>query len=411
MVHPPRPSLETFKQIFRDWFDQFLRHHPDYEGTRRVVEKMLGCGDTNHGYSEFICPHCNQKKVVAFSCKSSFCVRCGAARTIDLVRQMEALFFPGIDYRHVVLTVPEQLRSSFAECPHLLSEMVKAGVATLIAVMNRAAGRPLRIGAVAVIQTAGRGSNYNPHLHLMVTSGGIDETGRWQDVKRVSFDYLHREWQRQLFSMLEAPCRDRSMMQLLESLRQEYQRGLVAYWEPRPVTAGKGLARYLIRYVVSPPVAVSRIIEYDGEEVEYFWQDHKSQKPERARVTAVEFIRRLVQHILPKGFQRIRYLGLHAVCVRQKIKEQVRRAIGAVVQEAFYFAEAVMRKLGWRAKIREKFGKDPLVCEQCGEEMMLWKVWVPKHGVVYYLPEDAPVWSEAEVSAKTEGNAQLCFSF
>ncbi len=55
-----------------------------------------------------------------------------------------------------------------------------------------------------------------------------------------------------------------------------------------------------------------------------------------------------VQHILPKGFQRVRYMGLHAVSIRQKIKEQVRQAIGAVMQEAFYFAEAVMRKFGWR---------------------------------------------------------------
>jgi hypothetical protein len=324
---------------------------------------------------------------------------------------MEALLFPGIDYRHVVLTVPEQLRHCFEEYPRLLSEMVKAGVKTVIAVMSRAAGGQLRIGVVAVIQTAGRASNYNPHLHMMVTSGGLDEHGTWHEIKRVSFDYLHREWQRQLFSMLEEQCRSAGLRHLLESLKQEYQRGLVAYWEPKPVRTGKGLARYLIKYVVSPPVAVSRIIAYDGQEVEYCWQDHKSHQQEKVRVTAVEFIRVLVQHMLPKGFQRVRYLGLHAVCVRQKIKEQVRRAIGAVMQEAFYFAEAVMSKLGWRAKIKGKFGRDPLQCEQCGAEMVLWKVWVPKHGVVYYLPDDAPHWSEARIPSKMDGTVQLCFGF
>ena len=142
---------------------------------------------------------------------------------------------------------------------------------------------------------------------------------------------------------------------------------------------------------MSPPIAVSRTIEYDGQEVEYYWQDHKSHRQERAKVSAVEFIRVLVQHILPKGFQRVRYMGLHAVSIRQKITEQVRRAIGAVIQEAFYFAEAMVSKLGWRAKIKSKFGRDPLRCARYGEEMILWKVWTPKKGVVYYLPDDAPV--------------------
>src|SRR5262245_19156398 len=90
---------------------------------------------------------------------------------------------------------------------------------------------------------------------------------------------------------------------------------------------GKGLARYLIKYVASPPISVSRIIAYDGQSVEYCWQDHKRRQQERARVSAVEFIRRLVQHILPRGFQRVRYYGLHAVSIRGQILEPVRRAI------------------------------------------------------------------------------------
>ena len=188
----------------------------------------------------------------------------------------------------------------------------------------------------------------------------------------------------------------------------------MAYWEPKPVKAGKGLAQYLIKYVASPPMAVSRIIEYDGQQVEYYWQDHKSHQPQRARVSAVEFIRRLVQPILPKGFQRVRYVGLHAVCLRQKVTGRVRQAIGAALQLAFSFAEAVLIRLGWRVKIKRKFGRDPMKCERCGEEMILWKVWTPPHGVVYYLPDDAPDWTEAtrtEVSSKKVVNAQLSFSF
>jgi len=313
---------------------------------------------------------------------------------------MEQALFAGIDYRHVIFTVPEQLRGYIEQCPRLLGELAKAGVVTLTVVMSRASGRELKVGVVAVIQTAGRASNYNPHAHTMVTGGGIDQQGKWQDVKTVSYDYLHREWQRQLFARLEETSRSAELAQLLKRLRQEYNRGLVAYWEPKPVKTGKGLARYLIKYVASPPIAVSRIIAYVGQSVEYCWQDHKRRQQERARVSAVEFIRRLVQHILPKGFQRVRYLGLRAVCLRKKMMERVRKALRATIQMAFYFGEAVLQKLGWRAKIKSKFGRDPMRCEKCGEEMVLWKVWTPTYGVLYYLPDDAPKWVESGTSSR-----------
>ena len=67
MTDPQRTTLEDFKQIFRDWFEQFLRLYPTYQPVRQSVEKMLGCGDKENGYSELICPHCSHKKVVAFS--------------------------------------------------------------------------------------------------------------------------------------------------------------------------------------------------------------------------------------------------------------------------------------------------------------------------------------------------------
>src|SRR5262249_50654914 len=116
-------------------------------------------------------------------------MRCGASHTMDWVRQMDYIILVGVDYRDVVFTIPEQLRHYFEQSPRLLSGMVEATVETLKAVMSKAAGKRLRIGVIAVIQTSGRASNYNPHIHIMVTGGGMDEEGKWQEVKWVSFDY------------------------------------------------------------------------------------------------------------------------------------------------------------------------------------------------------------------------------
>lgn len=323
---------------------------------------------------------------------------------------MERLLFP-VNYRHVIFTVPAQLRSYFEQSPQLLSDIVKAAVETLEVVLSKAVGKQLKIGVITVVQTSGRASNYNPHLHMMVTSGGIDEAGNWVEVNWISFDYFHRQWQARLFAVIEQQVMEAQIKVLLAELKQRYSKGIVAYWEKKPVKTGKGLAKYLIKYVVSPPIAVRRIIEYNGQVVEYYWQDHKSSKQESNRVSAVEFIHRLVQHILPKGFQRVRYLGLHAVCLRQKITDKVCKAIGAIIQLAFFFGEAVMEKLGWRAKIKAKFGRDPMKCEHCGKELILWKIWTPKYGTIYYLPKDAPEMIEAKPSFKQKVTAQPCFAF
>ncbi|MGV8149904.1 MAG: transposase [Alkaliphilus sp.] len=79
------------------------------------------------------------------------------------------------------------------------------------------------------------------------------------------------------------------------------------------------LAHYLMKYVGSPPIALSRIIEYDGRKVKYWYKDHRTHKKEVAEVDVLTFIGRMVQHILPNGFKTVRYYSLHATCKAKKV--------------------------------------------------------------------------------------------
>ena len=92
----------------------------------------------------------------------------------------------------------------------------------------------------------------------------------------------------------------------------------------------QGLARYLAKYVVSPPISLRRIIKYDGKKVRYWYREHPTQERKEEEVDAEAFIGRMVQHILPKGFQRIRYYGLHAVCKAKKIREEIEEKLKVV---------------------------------------------------------------------------------
>ena len=99
-------------------------------------------------------------------------------------------------------------------------------------------------------------------------------------------------------------------------------------------------------------------------------------------VDALTFVGRMVQHILPKGFQRVRYYGIQATKTFRKWAEVIRngvRRLGRGVRGAY---QVVSRKT-YRERYRQISGQDPMICRHCGSEMDLWKIWHPKYGVIY----------------------------
>jgi Putative transposase/Transposase zinc-binding domain len=375
----------TFKQIFRDHWETFQQRYPRYQQAEvcAVVAKMLGCGDPASGYITYLCEHCLKEKHVAFSCKSSFCLSCCKVYIDQWVAHISQALYEGVAYRHVVLTVPEALRPYFYRHRPLLADLMQCGVALLQDALAWVQKQRLEVGAVVVLETAGRSSRWNPHLHILLTSGGVTPQQRWVDIHYFPFEVLHKKWQYYLFRMLKDRVRRPEMRQLLDVLWRKYPNGLVAYWDKGKVPAGgAGLAFYLAKYVVSPPISLRRIMRYDGQRVRYWYRDHKTGKRQEEEVPALVFIGRMVQHILPKGFHRMRYFGLHATCKAKKVRavlKQILRAMGRTIKGAY----RIVAPKTYRERVWASTGHDPLRCGHCGRVMILWKVWHPRYGVVY----------------------------
>ncbi len=171
-----------------------------------------------------------------------------------------------------------------------------------------------------------------------------------------------------------------------------------------------------IKYVASPSIALSRIKEYDGEKVTYWYREHPTDKKVWVTVSAFEFIRRMIQHIMSKQFRMIRHSGLYArnkVGKARKILTSFFENIKEMTREFEQMAKRVA-SLKWRERIKKSFGKDPLICPKCGDEMILYKIWHPRHGVIYsyldHLLEDELIKDEKE-QEKTAAIGQLSFSF
>src|SRR6266545_6913786 len=95
-------------------------------------------------------------------------------------------------------------------------------------------------------------------------------------------------------------------------------------------------------------------------------------------------IGRMVPHSLPQGFQRMRYYGLQATCVRKQVRARVVQALHVVAQQVMELGAAgSVRRLGYRERMQTAFGRDPLRCSRCGRTMWLWQIWHPQYGVIY----------------------------
>ena len=383
------PAWSVFKQIFTEHWDGFKRVYPRYDQRYYdgLVDKMLGCGNPDTmGYIEYRCLQCGKgTHRVAMSCKSSLCLRCAKVYVDTWVSQVSQMLHEGVIYRHIVLTVPAILRKTFyQQAQAVLSPFMRCGVRCLDEVYSRVSGRALKGGYIMVIQTHGRNGQYNPHLHIIATSGGWDpQAKQWVHLDYVPYRLLRKQWQWSLLTMLRQTVQTQEMQRLVDVCYTRYREGFVTNVQKGDVPSRyQSLARYLAKYVVSPPISLRRIDHYDGQGVTYHYRSHKTERVERETVAVYTFIGRMVQHVFPKGFQRVRYYGVQATKTFAKMKHMIHEAL-AMVKRIVKGAIKIIAPMTYRQRYQQSTGRDPLRCPHCHSDMGVWRIWHPTYGVIH----------------------------
>jgi len=389
MMSPPSGDWSVFKQIFADHWDTFQRVHPRYQTSyyNGLVAKMLACGNPDKmGYFEYRCLHCGQgKHLVAMSCKSSLCLRCAKVYVDTWVNQVSKALHEGVIYRHIILTVPAMFRTSFYQnAAVVLSAFMRCGRQCLDDFYSEVGGKALRGGYITVLHTHGRNGQYHPHLHLLATSGGYDDQGeRWEHLQYLPYALLRRKWQWHLLTTLRQTLKTETINALVDVCFRKYPNGLVTNVQKGQVpSASQSVARYVAKYVVSPPISIRRIDRYDGERVMYHYHSHRTDRMEHETVAVDTFIGRMVQHTMPKGFKRIRYYGVQATKTFTKVKVMIQAAL-ANVEGVVKGAIKIIARLTYRQRYEQSTGRDPFRCPHCEGAMEVWCVWHPTYGVIY----------------------------
>ena len=389
MKYQPTPGWNVFKQIFHDHWDEFKQFNPLYNKAYydELVQKMLSCGNPEKiGYLDYRCLDCGQgKHLVAMSCKSALCLRCAKVYVDDFVSHISQRLHEGIIYRHTILTLPDRLWDTFYHhSSTLMSEFMRCSVRCMDEFFGDLSRQPLKGGYIVVLHTHGRNGQFNPHLHLIATSGGWNpEAERWVHLDYLPYELLKKKWQWHALTMLRQTLPTPAVRRLVRWCFRRYPKGFIAHVQDGDVPARyHSLATYLAKYVVSPPISVRRIDRYDGRRVTYHYRSHRTERVEQESVDVHRFIGRMVQHIVPKGFKRVRYYGVQAAKSFAKLKPVIQAAL-AQVQHVVRGAVKIIAPMTYRQRYHHSTGRDPLRCPHCQGEMSLWRMWHPKYGVIY----------------------------
>jgi hypothetical protein len=310
--------------------DRFLARHPWLSVQQRTVLRALRrCRTAALGGHVDRCGACGHRAISYNSCRNRHCPKCQAqARERWLAaRERELLDVP---YVHVVFTLPHALdplcRRNAARLYHLL---FRASAATLLAVAANPKHLGAAIGFLSILHTWGQTLVRHPHVHCVVPAGGIAPDGQ--------------RWIRPTYAGFFLPVHVLSRVfrgKVVAGLRRAYTRGELdlggataalrhpAPWRAlvdslfrtewvvyaKPAFGGPAaVLRYLGRYTHRVSISNHRLIAFDGERVTFRWKDYTHEGQRRTMtLAAMEFLRRFVQHVLPRGFVRIRQWGFLA---------------------------------------------------------------------------------------------------
>lgn len=388
-------NSNKFTEILADSWERFKSKYPSFNNrhVNKQVELTLRCADPQYGFKQYMCLSCgHESKLVAHSCKSKFCLRCGRVDGENFSRSIADKIFEEVDYRHLVLTIPAQFRKVFYQNRHhndLFNVFYSAGWELVNRLLEKVFDRKVECGCLAVLHTVGRKCDFKPHLHILLMSGGIDSDGEWMVLDKFDYRILHKLWKEVLLEAMLDWDKKGCLSELCDYLDKRYWKGFVGHVsEQKAPKARRALLRYLGKYLCRPQISVSRIISYNPnkDEVVYRFKSHETGKSEVERVNTLTFVGRMVQQILPKGFKRVRYYGLQGIKNRSRLIAKVCSAVGRLnfVGDTIR-APVASARASYQEMVEILWGHDPFRCGRCGGRMELVRVWKPDKGFVFNL--------------------------
>lgn len=363
-----RKTIFTIKQIFKDWWNKFLEAYPNISIRDVVftnVSRMLKCKTWDLGYAIFKCPDCGNEKIVPHTCKSRMCSSCGNKYN----KQRETSIFSKLfkcKHRHVVFTIPDELRIYFRQDRKRFNYLFKAASITVnYWIKEKYKKKDIIPAYISILHTFGRSLIFNPHIHMILMDGGIsNKCKEFIKVDFFSYPSFRKRFMKVLLDMLEEDIGKNEFRKIKNEMYLKHKEGFYVFAPPSKFKSYTDLIKYVCRYVARPVMAESRIIDYDGEFVTFWYQRHNDDLIIIEKIHAFEFISRLIIHIPDYNFKQIRFYGAYHNSTILKID-----VIKLLTKEKAHYKKKLNN---WRSLILLSFKSDPLNCPVCKNIMIYY---------------------------------------
>ncbi|MHC5001050.1 MAG: IS91 family transposase [Planctomycetota bacterium] len=275
---------------------------------KRAIADIQHCRTAAMGGHVYHCDGCGKQVYVYHACRNRHCPACHRDQIHKWLQQRTAELLP-CDYFHVTVTIPETLRRVFrSHQKQMYSLLMKTASKSLIQLADDPKHLGGRIGILAVLHTWTSNLTYHPHVHMLVTGGGVADDDRWKSSKHkylVPVKALSRLIRGKLAARLRKS--DPDLYRQVDPMTWSKD------WVVHSLHYGQGqsvVLQYLARYVFRIAITNHRIISMDHTHVTFRYKDRKGSRWITSRIEGCEFIRRYLQHVLPKGFHKVRYYGI-----------------------------------------------------------------------------------------------------
>jgi hypothetical protein len=296
-------------EVFRRFAADYLAAHgaamlPSH---RRAIDDIVNCRTAALGGQVWRCEACNTEVFSYHSCGNRSCPKCHTAQTQAWLERRQAELLP-VPYFHITITVPAELRAVLrANQRDGYGALMQACAAAIIELARDPRYVGGTVAVLAVLHTWTQQLNFHPHVHCLVSGGGIsDDATTWHPARHnflVPIKALAKLVRGKFKALLRRKCPDLTIPDAVWRTP----------WILHVTAWGNGeqaVLDYLARYVFRVALTNARIVGLDGQAVTIQYKERKTGRRRTCRLSGEEFMRRFLQHVLPRGFHKVRYSGL-----------------------------------------------------------------------------------------------------
>jgi hypothetical protein len=390
-----RPKLEV-ADVFRRYGAAYREHHGTSMSTaqRRVMSAIEVCRTAALGGHLERCDQCGHERNCFNSCRDRHCPKCQALARAQWIedRQSELLEVP---YFHVVFTLPEEIAAiAYQNKKVVYGILFRTTAETLTTIAADPEHLGAEIGFFAVLHSWGQNLQFHPHLHCVVPGGGLSPDGQRWISSRPNFFLPVRVLShlfRRLFLESLQKAFDSGELQFFGSLewlserlafaqhRAEVKEKEWVVYAKRPFAGPQQVLDYVGRYTHRVAISNNRLLDIENNQVCFQWKDYRTGGQFKTlTLSADEFIRRFLLHVLPNGFQRIRYYGFLGNRYREEKLNHCRRLLGMHTPDQHTRDSA---EEDYRDRYEDLTGSSLRQCPQCQRGRMVWVAMLPRSPV------------------------------